>query len=194
MELARVERIFKVLAERELLRVGPKPLRESGFDPSNTELARLYVKHENTIAASIHENKLSGKRLELAVRASDLGDIQPAVTEALERIGMAWEVFLDALGPSGVVDFVNDIPTRYVTNLMRSAKLRQNQQKWEPNDFNDILALPVAVVYCDVVVTEKQWAERFCQGKADRRFNTTLLSNTVDLVEVLAAIQRPWSV
>ena len=46
----------------------------------------------------------------------------------------------------------------------------------------------------DVVVTEKQWAERFCQGKADRRFNTTLLSNTVDLVEVLAAIQRPWSV
>lgn len=67
--------------------------------------------------------------LELAVRASDLGDIQPTVTEALERIGMTWEVFLDTLGPSGVVDFIDDMPSRYVTNLMRSAKLRQNQQK-----------------------------------------------------------------
>lgn len=186
-DLVEIERNFRDLTEREMLRLGPNSLRESGFDPSDVELAKQYVEHENTIAASIRERNLRGNMLELAVRASDLGDIQPAVAEALERIDMTWEGFLDALGPAGVVRFVDDLPTRYVTNLMRSAKLRQNQQKWEPNDFNDILTLPVAVVYCDVVVTEKQWIERFRQGKADRRFNTTLLSNTADLVDVLSA-------
>lgn len=38
---------------------------------------------------------------------------------------------------------------------MRSAKRRQAEQKWEPNDFIDVLALPVAAVYCDVVITER---------------------------------------
>lgn len=184
-DLVKVESIFKDRVERELLRVGPNPLKAAGFDPSNSELAKRYVEHENTIAASIREKKVTGEMFELAVRASDLGDIQPAVTEALERIDLTWAGFLEALGPSGVVSFVDDLPTRYVTNLMRSAKLWQNQQKWEPNDLNDILALPVAVVYCDVVVTEKQWAERFRQGKVEQRFNTTLLSNVADLVDVL---------
>lgn len=186
-DLVKVENIFEDLVERELLRVGPNPLKEVGFDPSNSELAKRYVEHENTIAASIREKKLTGEMLELAVRASDLGDIQPAVTEALERIDMTWEGFLETLGPLWIASFVDDLPTRYVTNLMRSAKLRQNQQKWEPNDFNDILALPVAVVYCDVVVTEKQWAERFRQGKVEQRFNTIVLNDAADLVEVLAS-------
>lgn len=184
-DLVDVERNFRDLIEREMLRIGPNSLRESVYDPSDIELAKQYVEHENKIAASIRERNLRGNMLELPVRASDLGDIQPAVTEALERIGMTWEGFLDALGPAGVIRFVDDLPTRYATNLMRSAKLRQNQQKWEPNDLNDILALPVAVAYSDVVVTEKQWAERFRQGKAGQRFNTTLLSNVADLVDVL---------
>ncbi|WP_167045026.1 hypothetical protein [Salinibacterium sp. ZJ454] len=69
---------------------------------------------------------------------------------------------------------------------MRSAKLRQTQQKWELNDFNDILALPVAAVYCDIIVTEKQWVHRLRQGKVDERYGTTLLHDTADLVDILA--------
>ncbi|GAB2817929.1 hypothetical protein GCM10027022_04900 [Alpinimonas psychrophila] len=48
--------------------------------------------------------------------------------------------------PTEVVRFIDDLLTWYVTNVMRSAKLRQTQQKWEPNGFNDIVALPVAAV------------------------------------------------
>ena len=47
------------------------------------------------------------------------------------------------------------------------------------------VALPVPAVYCDVVVTERQWAHRMRQGKVDVRYGTKLLSDTADLVEVL---------
>ncbi|GAA2964647.1 hypothetical protein [Microbacterium schleiferi] len=125
--------------------------------------------------------------IDVAVRASDLGDIRPAVMEALEGVGLTWEGLIESLGPAGVVAFMDDLPTRYVTNVMRSAKLRQNQQKWELNDLNDILALPVAAVYCDVVVTEKQWAHRLTVGKIGTRYGTKVLRSVADLASILRA-------
>ncbi len=100
---------------------------------------------------------------------------------------MTWDGFIEGMGPTGIWQFMDDLPTRYVTNIMRSAKLRQSEQKWELNDFNDIVALPVAAGYCDVVVTEKQWVHRLRRGKVGQRYNTTLLSDTAALVDVLAA-------
>ena len=94
---------------------------------------------------------------------------------------------MDGITVGELMSFIDDLPTRYVTNVMRSAKHRQTQQKWEPNDFVDVVALPVPAVYCDVVVTEKQWAHRMRQGKVDRRYNTILLDNVADLVDVLVA-------
>lgn len=92
--------------------------------------------------------------LELAVRASDLGGIQSAVAKALERTGLTWDGFVEDIQPGFLMSFMDDLPTRYVTNVMphhvtnvmRSAKPRQAEQRLEPNDFNDILALPVAAV------------------------------------------------
>jgi hypothetical protein len=65
------------------------------------------------------------------------------------------EGFVAGALPGQLVTFIDDLPTRYVINVMRSAKLRQNEQKWERNDFNDIADLPVAAVYCDVVLTRE---------------------------------------
>ncbi len=45
---------------------------------------------------------------------------------------------------------------RFVTNALRSGKHTQGQQQWVPNDFIDIVALPVPAVYCDVVVRNCQ--------------------------------------
>jgi hypothetical protein len=98
---------------------------------------------------------------------------------------MTYEQFMANITVGELVSFIDDLPTRYVTNVMRSAKHRQTQQTWEPNDFIDILALPVAAVYCDVVVTEKQWVHRMRQGKVEERYNTRLLNDVADLVDVL---------
>ncbi len=100
---------------------------------------------------------------------------------------MTYDQFMADRTVGELLAFVDDLPTRYVTNVMRSAKHRETQQKWEPNDFVDIVALPVAVVYCDVVVTEKQWANRLRQGKVDQRYSTVLLNDVADLVGVLVS-------
>lgn len=110
---------------------------------------------------------------------------------ALERIGMTFEQFATTLGEGELVRFVDDLPTRYVTNVMRSAKHRQSQQPWELNDFIDIVALPVAAVYCDIVVTEKQWAHRLRQGKVGERYGTVLINDVADLTDILVKVATP---
>lgn len=172
---------------KQVLRAGPDVVRAAGLDPDTRHIDQQYVDYENMIGSEIRARGLKGEMIDLAVRASDLGDIRTAVTEALDRVGLTWDGFLEDLGPGGVVGFMDDLPTRYVTNLMRSAKLRRAEQKWELNDFNDILALPVAAVYCDVVVTEKQWTHRLTQGKVGARYGTTVLRSVADLADILRA-------
>jgi hypothetical protein len=184
-QLAALDRAYNRVVEEEMLRMGPDAARKAGFDPSDRELDDRFVSYEESIASEIRSRNLRGDMLELAVRASDLGGIRSAVTEALERIGMTWDGFTDGISPAQLMGFMGSLPTRYVTNVMRAAKLRQSEQRWERNDFNDIAALPVAAVYCDVVVTEKQWVHHLNQGGVDVRFATTLLSDTAKLADLL---------
>lgn len=173
------------LIEEEILRAGPETLRAVGFDHAASDHGQRFVDFENVVAATIAQHGLTGDAVDQAVRGSDLGDIRPAVTDALDRIGMTYDHFMENITVGELMSFIDDLPTRYVTNIMRSAKHRQTQQKWEPNDFIDIVALPVAAVYCDVVVTEKQWTHRMRQGKVDHRYNTLLLNDVADLTDVL---------
>lgn len=181
----KVQELYSKLLEAELLRVGPGMARLAGVDADTRHLDQQYIDHENKIASEIGARGLSGPMLDFAVRASDLGDIRPAVTRAVEGIGLTWDRFVEDLGPAGVVEFMDDLPTRHITNVMRGAKLRLTEQKWELHDLNDILGLPVAAAYCDVVVTEKQWVHRFTQAKIEARYGTTILRNAADLTAVL---------
>jgi hypothetical protein len=171
--------------EEEILRAGPNTFRAVGFDHGASEHGQRFVDFEDLLAATIAQHGLTGDAIDQAVRGADFGDIPPAVIDALDRIGMTYDQFMEDITVGELMSFIDDLPTRYVTNVMRSAKHRQTQQKWEPNDFIDIVALPVAAVYCDVVVTEKQWAHRMRQGKVDQRYNTILLNDVADLTDVL---------
>lgn len=77
------------------------------------------------------------------------------------------------------------MPTRRVTNALRAGKHAQGQQKWSGSDFIDVVSLPVPTVYCDVVVTEKQWVDLMKRRKLDERFDTRLISNEKQLIGVL---------
>jgi hypothetical protein len=175
------------LIEEELLRAGPDSFRAVGFDHADSDHGQRFVDFENRVAATIAHHGLTGDAIDQAVRGTDLGDIRPPLIDALERIGMTYDQFMEDITVSELMSFIDDLPTRYVTNVMRSAKHRQTQQKWEPNDFIDILALPVAAVYCDVVVTEKQWVHRMRQGKVDKRYDTILLNDVAELTGVLVS-------
>lgn len=182
---AQIQDTFDDFVEQQLLRTGPDTLSVTGFDPSSVNHGVLFVDWENLVADKIRKQGYKGDHIDLAMRASDLSDILPAVQAALAGINLPWEDFFTHLGAAGIVEFMDDLPSRNVTSVMRAAKHRQNEQPWVPNDFVDIVALPVASVYCDVVITEKQWAHRLRQGKVDQRYNTRILSNTADLVDIL---------
>ena len=184
-QAAEFEVVFGRIFEAELLRAGPE-LIPAELASAAADIDQRYVDYENTVAANIRGRNLAGELLELAVRASDLGGIQEAVTEALTRLDLTWDGFIADLGPAGLQGFMDDLPTRYVTNVMRSAKLRQAEQPWEPNDFNDVLGLSVAAVYCDVVVTEKQWVHHLRRGKVDTKYSTELLHDVAALSPCLS--------
>ncbi len=173
---AQLEDALAELIEEEALRE---------FNRTDSDHGQRFVDFENLVAATIAQHGLTGDAIDQAVRVTDFGDIRPAVIDALDRIGMTYDQFMANITVGELMSFIDDLPTRYVTNVMRSAKHRQTQQKWEPNDFIDIVALPVAAVYCDVVVTEKQWAHRMRQGKVGQRYNSILLNDVADLTDVL---------
>lgn len=182
---AQLEHAISESIEEHLLRAGPDTFRALGFDHAASDHGQRFVNFENTVAATIAKHGLQGDGIEQIIRGTDFIDIRPALVAALERIGLTYDQFTSGSTVPDLMNFMDDLPTRYVTNVMRSAKHRQTQQKWEPNDFIDILSLPVAAVYCDVVVTEKQWIHRLRRGKVDQRYDTMLLNDTADLVQVL---------
>lgn len=182
---AQLSEMLGEVIEDGLLRAGPATFRGVGFDHAFSDHGQRFVEFENLVAAEIAKHKLTGDAIDVAVRGTDFSDIRPALTEALGRIGMTYEDLLVGTGPADLMRLIDDLPTRYVTNVLRSAKHRQTQQKWEPNDFIDIVALPVAAVYCNVVVTEKQWVHHMRRRKVDLRYETTIISDVADLVDVL---------
>lgn len=182
---ARLASAMAEIIEEDLLRAGPAKFRALGFDLAASDLGQRFVDFENAVAATIAKQGLTGDAIDRAVRATDFGDIRPAVVEALDRIGMTYAQFMDRITVGDLMSFIDDLPTRYVTNVLRSAKHRQTQQKWEPNDFIDVISLPVAAAYCNVVVTEKQWAHRMKQGKVDQRYGTVLLNDVAALTGIL---------
>lgn len=186
--LSELNREVTEFLEEGILRAGPEELRGVGFEHAESDHARRFVEFENKVAAAIAQHGLSGDAVDQAVRGTDFGDIKPALVDALNRIGMTFNHFMAGITVDDLMAFIDDLPTRYVTNVMRSAKHRQTQQSWEPNDFVDVVALPVAGVYCDIVVTEKQWVHRLRQGRVDQRYDTTLLSDVADLPRALVDV------
>lgn len=102
-----------------------------------------YAHGETELAARLVEHGYAKKeKLDRAIVANELGDILRTVVEALVRGGIDPDRFIDTLGRDGLTAFVRDLPTRAVTMDLRRDKHAQAQQRWEPNDLNDVVGLP----------------------------------------------------
>jgi hypothetical protein len=69
---------------------------------------------------------------------------------------------------------------------LRSQRQANPQKPWEGNDLNDVIALSIAVPYCDVVVTEKSWASLVNAAKVGKRFDTLVTRDLKDVVNRLS--------
>jgi len=175
--------------------VGPPPDMELSQEFYDARAAMTqdvsYSQGETDLAARLVEHGFAKQeKLNRAMHATELGDILRPVVEALLRAGINPDHFIDTLGREGLTTFVQDLPTRAVTTKLRKDKHAQGQQRWEPNDLNDIVSLPIAAVYCDIVVTEKQWVNRMQRAGVERRYDTKFLANLSELTEALVGFTR----
>ncbi|BBY62825.1 hypothetical protein [Mycolicibacterium helvum] len=139
---------------------------------------RRFVEGQQNVAAWVGE--LGRHRLADAMLATTFVDIaEPLMTVAAE-LGIAAE---DVVDKANVI--IDAIPSRWVEMKLRHLRQANPQKAWEGNDLNDMIALSVAVPYCDVVVTEKSWASLIRTAKVGDRYDTLVTPRLLDVVDRL---------
>ncbi|GAA3958320.1 hypothetical protein [Gordonia caeni] len=176
--------------EELLLRAGPSTHAHAGLPLDLVNWGDLFVQHEVSVAEEIARRKVPRAELLPAVVHSDFNDIAPALRDRLTAAGISATEVTETLGGVGLLQLVQSLPTRRVTNALRVSKhLHPPQhQKWKSNDFIDAVQLPVRTVYCDLVFTEQQWVRALTRDKDDKldeRFDTKLIFKPEQLVEAL---------
>jgi hypothetical protein len=142
-----------------------------------------YQKREEELSERLKgEGWGKGDRLRRVMLASALVDILEVVNDALEEARLSADQLI-ALGEDGMTEFLEDISSRWVLYEMRRDLHARGQH--EEGDLRDLAALSIAVAYCDVVVTEKQWVHVLTRARVDEKMNTVLLSDVAKLPEAI---------
>jgi hypothetical protein len=81
--------------------------------------------------------------------------------------------------------FLREVPLGYVEYEMNKCLHDSANYKPKLNDLHDVAALSVALVYCDVVITERHWVHIIKQAGLDKVYGTVMLSNLNDLSTLL---------
>ena len=83
-------------------------------------------------------------------------------------------------------EWIQDFPAIYTHVNLTVERDIQRHRDIQPNDLNDIMALSVAIPYCDVVVTENFWAHIASQVGVDDLYNTEVTSNIEEVFDTFA--------
>jgi hypothetical protein len=153
-------------------RIATDLLRQNGEAYAAWEEARRQL--------SLAEGHGRGDPLERLMMAEGLVEILDETNQALGRAGIPVGSLLE-LGAPGMTRFLRGVSTRWVVTRLRGAVRRNKSRAWEGNDLRDLAALSLAVVYCDVVVTERQWAAEIRRLRLDEEFDTFVTHRLVDL-------------
>jgi hypothetical protein len=127
---------------------------------------------------------LGRERLEDAMTAAAIVDILDPLLAACVQLDIEPGRLFEG-GMDGLDHLIQAMPSRWVEREMRKMRHSNPQKMWESNDLNDVTALSVAMAYCDVVVTERQWTHFAGIARLDQRFGTTVISDLRKLPELL---------
>jgi hypothetical protein len=146
---------------------------------------RKFADGQRSFAEGIVQHRLAHRRDEGLTRF-DFADILPLFTRACAKRGVLPEP--EQFKNIELVErLLRDIPSKWIVREMRRVRHRNPQQPWTDSDLNDVNALSGAVVYCDVVITERQWARHLNQEGLAELHSTTVLSDLRQLPELLVA-------
>lgn len=146
---------------------------------------RKFADAQRSFAEGVARYRLTHRRDEGLTRF-DFADIIPLFNRACVARGVVPnpEQFKDI---ELVERILRDIPSKWIVREMRRVRHRNPQQPWTDSDLNDVNALSGAVVYCDVVVTERQWARHLNHEGLAELHGSTVISDLRELPELLVA-------
>jgi len=161
-----------------------------GFDDSQFEIrpehrrGDEFVEHERELLDRLSAHGLSA-RLRDALVLSDIVELLDEINAGCIRA----RVNPDRLrGGPAMRGFHAALPSRDLLVDLRSLRLQDRNLPLEQHDRTDLLGLAVALVYCDVVVTERRWAHFARRARTYERYGTEVRSRLDDL---LPALTRP---
>lgn len=147
--------------------------------------ANAYQEAEEKQAEEFQESKADRETREGALTVSALLDIKDPVLDACHRAGIEEEELIVDLEAEGLTSLLRDIPTRWVDHELRRLRHENAQMGWNRGDLADMNALSVAIIYCDVVVTERRWTHLAARADLGERYGTKIFSSLEDLQDLL---------
>jgi hypothetical protein len=141
---------------------------------------------ERELGKLLRSTGYKGDRLRDAWTARMLIELNRDIIEAMLRCGLSPDL-LTTNGKEGLNQFLYDLPVASAVFEIRYRRHRNTTLAWTANDMNDMHALAVAVVHCDVVVTEKHMASVMVEAGLDTRHGTVVLTDLAALGPHLVA-------
>ncbi len=164
------------------------PLEDRGVPgiQASRELGDRHAREEQELGELIRSGGYMGDRLREVWTGRMVMELMEPIHEAMLRAGISPRLFVE-LGRDGMSAFLADLPVASAVFEIRYRRHRNPQLGWTRNDVRDMHAMSVAVVHCDVVVTERHVAALLIEAGLDRRNGTTVLTDVAKLAPILVA-------
>lgn len=158
-------------------------------EPLNIRSVNNFYRTATSLAQRVETARAEGKNYSRAVRkrayvARLTIVLQPELTRVLSLYGKGLDDFLN-LGKNRLMAFFEEIPTLNTEIELVTQRDEHWDRRVDPNDMVDVSVLSVAIPYCDIVVTERFWADLAKRKKLDKKYDTVVLSDLSELEEHL---------
>ena len=134
-----------------------------------------------------YSNPDKNKRKDINDARFFLTVIQDEFIKALSEFNLDHTKFMNHIFSSkeSAKTFMKSIPTAYTFQILNDARNQNFSRPIELNDFMDLAALSIAVPYCDVVVTEREWSNILNQKRIGELYSTKIIHRIEDLSEFI---------
>lgn len=142
-------------------------------------------------AETEYSTRLAGWRTDAAdrrrrIRISALQEFNREFVAALLLADVPIEEF-GKLDSDGLEKLIESVPALWTVTELRRVRRANPAQAYKVGDLSDLKALAVAVVYCDVVVTDKAWVDTLRRTDLADRFQTTIGATLDGAAETILA-------
>jgi hypothetical protein len=182
MDISSSERDRLELAHEARLLTGPNTVKPIPVAVWPGE--QRYVDQESALKTAFAELSADKGLRRRTIEYRELRGTWEVYGPALASAGISLDEFFEG-GIEPLTQFLTDVPTRWLDVQLTQLRHDNPQLKIETNDLTDITALSTAVVYCDVVVTERLWADLINRTDAPKRHNTRVLADLRGLPSAL---------